>query len=71
MFYIFFYIIGSLVSILVMMKVSKIPAFRSIEKRNYEWYFTAAISWLGVLIGLFIIANNKYDNHVESKKYIR
>ncbi len=71
MFYIFFYVIGSLVSILVMIEVSKIHAFRSIEKRNYEWYFTAAISWLGVLIGLFIIANNKYDNHVESKKYIR
>lgn len=71
MFYIFFYIIGSLVSILVMMKVSKIHAFRSIEKRNYEWYFTAILSWLGVLIGLFILANNKYDNHVESKKYIR
>ena len=71
MFYIFFYVIGSLVSILVMTEVSKIHAFRSIEKRNYEWYFTAVISWLGVLIGLFIIANNKYDNHVESKKYIR
>lgn len=71
MFYIFFYVIGSLVSLLVMTKVSKIHAFRSIEKRNYEWYFTAILSWLGVLIGLFILANNKYDNHVESKKYIR
>ncbi len=71
MFYIFFYVIGSLVSLLVMAKVSKLNAFRSIVKRNYEWYFTAILSWLGVLLGLFILSINKYNNIVESKKYIR
>ena len=34
MFYVFFYVIGSLVSILVMAEVSKLPAFRSILKES-------------------------------------
>ena len=62
---------GSLVSILVMTEVSKLPAFRSIVKRKYEWYFTTILSWLGVLLGLIILIKNKYNNLVESKKYIR
>ena len=71
MFYVFFYVIGSLVSILVMTEVSKLRAFRRVVKRKYEWYFTAILSWLGVLLGLIILIKNKYDNLVESKKYIR
>ena len=71
MFYVFFYVMGSLVSILVMTEVSKLHAFRSVVKRKYEWYFTAILSWLGVLLGLIILIKNKYNNLVESKKYIR
>ena len=71
MFYVFFYVIGSLVSILVMTEVSKLHAFRSVVKRNYEWYFTSILSWLGVLLGLIILTKNKYNYLVESKKYIR
>lgn len=54
------YLVGSCVSLYLMVKVSKLKSFKSLTFRKQEWYFGAMLSWPGVIVASFILLDHKF-----------